>query len=306
MFSFLKKSNKSPVEEWAKFMSEKEFNLFIDLIESHLESLSATRENEIIKFTEDKYWGLTNLALICKQNQENDWKSTIDDYARRQLQIEKDSAKLKEIENDYEKIKEYIVTRVVSEEYLSVLGADAMIYQVDIPGTITTIMFDLGEVMQSVKPEMLKVWDKSLNELIEHGKQNVIKKYKFEEIKQKVKSEIELNILTGSDLVTTTAALLFDKDYKKYDGEYGVVFTIPSSQYLLSFPVNNLEVVNAINELISINRVMYEQEPGSVSNKLYWYHSGTYTELPSEIEGNSIKFTPPAEFIEVLNRLKSV
>ncbi len=45
------------------------------------------------------------------------------------------------------------------------------------------------------------------------------------------------------------------------------------------------------------------QGPGSLGADIYWLRAGTFLRLPIEVQGKQLAFTPPQEFVDMLNAL---
>lgn len=48
---------------------------------------------------------------------------------------------------------------------------------------------------------------------------------------------------------------------------------------------------------------IFENNPGSLTQKIYWYHEGSYVNLPFERSSDRIQFFPPQEYLDELNQL---
>jgi hypothetical protein len=48
---------------------------------------------------------------------------------------------------------------------------------------------------------------------------------------------------------------------------------------------------------------MEREGPGSISSRLYWYQAGEYVDLPYRAEGDTLHFSPPESFVEMMNLL---
>lgn len=55
-----------------------------------------------------------------------------------------------------------------------------------------------------------------------------------------------------------------------------------------------------------ITNGMFQEEPGSISSNIYWYHENKMTKLQYTLEGKSVNFFPPNEFIELLNKVAEI
>jgi len=107
-----------------------------------------------------------------------------------------------------------------------------------------------------------------------------------------------VNIFFGPNIV-------FDlKNRKELLNDMGVLIAMPHRHAVIIYPIKTLEVVDAINSLIPIVDGMNQEGPGSLTNQLYYYKNEIFLNLPYKLSDGKVEFTPPDEFIEVLNNLQ--
>jgi hypothetical protein len=64
-----------------------------------------------------------------------------------------------------------------------------------------------------------------------------------------------------------------------------------------------MDVVTVVDMLGVIAMGMEREGPGSISPRLYWYEAGRYIDLPFTFTNKAFQFSPPDEFVAMLNRL---
>src|SRR5690606_37707118 len=102
-----------------------------------------------------------------------------------------------------------------------------------------------------------------------------------------------------------TPNIVFDiENRKELIGSKGSLVGLPHRHSAIIYPIENLEVVKAINGLIPTIYGMNQEGPGSLSNNLFWYKDKTFTQLPYKIDEGKLQFFPPNNFVELLNELK--
>jgi len=83
----------------------------------------------------------------------------------------------------------------------------------------------------------------------------------------------------------------------------GSLIGVPHRHAVIIYPIESLQVVQAINRLIPTIHGMHNEGPGSISNKLLWYQDDEFRDLPYGVEGNKLRFMPPEFFVEMLNSM---
>lgn len=302
------KSQNKTVPEWASSFSKKEYNYFINLIEDYFKKkdLKIKIEDGVIIVDENEV-GLSNLGLVnisqtCKQLDQKDWTSAINDHFENLIQSYKASSEFKSIEHDFEKIKKFLGVKVYHVDFLNTVGKENTIYRQITDDVVEVLVYDLPTSVESIKVENLKVWKKEADDLFTIGLKNIDSAY-TNTTSQESLGDIKIWFIQ-SDQVFTTNIILEPEKLMKYTGSYGALIGIPHRHAVLVYPIENLEVVKAINTLIPIINGMNQEGPGSISNKLLWYTDNKFVELPYKIENQKLSFFPPDSFVNMLNGLK--
>ena len=175
------------------------------------------------------------------------------------------------------------------------------IYREDIEDLITVLVLDLPTAVQSVKLEEVQKWNKSVNELFEIGKENVLKQYPIQ-IDSEVINEKPCYLLHGEHFFVSTHGLNLEK-YSECIGRYGTIITFPHRHIVITYPINGEDIIKSINNLMAAATGMYKDAPGAISPNIYWYIAGTFTKLPYEANEGTIRFSPPQSFIELLEQI---
>jgi len=83
------------------------------------------------------------------------------------------------------------------------------------------------------------------------------------------------------------------------------IIGLPHRHSILIYPIENLEVADAMNGLAQATYAMNQEGPDSLTNKLFWYYNNTFTKIPYEFnKEGGLSFKPPATFINLLNTLE--
>lgn len=311
MFSFFrKKKENSSVEvpEWAPFFSPEEYMAFIQAVENYFNKLNIqyTMGDGVISVdTNDAFGfeklGLQNLSQMCKQNDIKDYESIVTDHFDTMIRIHKFNTEFDEIVSDFEKVKKYIGIRLHDVGYAANLKKEDLIIKEFAEDVVTMLVFDLPESVMNIKPEQAKVWDKTIDELFEIGKKNIKENYAVNLSEEKV-GENKFWFAEADHFYATNFAMHIE-DYPQIIGKKGTLLSIPNRHIVVIYPIQNLEVVSALNNMLYVTSRMYEDGPGSITDKLYWYNDGVLIDIPHRVENEKLVISPPDIFIDALNEL---
>lgn len=308
MFSLFKRNKDNDrVPEWASFFSRNEYNEFLKSIESYFKKKNINYElNDGVLTTDSNVFGgedfgLMNVAQICKQSELRNYKGILFEHFESMIRSQEFQTRFNVIVHDYNLIKDYIGVRLYSNDYITNIGKELTIGK-DLAGDIyCMIVFDLPDSVINIQPEQASKWGKTIGDLFETGIKNMKNKYQWEISQQKF-SDFNIWLIQGDHFFTPN--IVFDlNNHKRMIGTHGSLIGIPHRHSVIIYPIENIDVVKAINILIPTIYGMNEEGPGSVSNNLFWYKEGNFENLPYKIENQKLDFYPPGNFVEMLNRL---
>lgn len=309
MFSFFKKkTDDNEIPEWASFFDNKEYSAFINELDNYFKSLNIGYElsdGQVEVETNEfgfNVLGLINVAQVCKQEEKKYYKEIITEHFSAMIRANKFDKEFEKIADDFEKVKQYIGVRIYDNEYVAHIGKENTIGK-DFAGDIySMIVFDFPDRVSNIKPDQTKAWNKTTDELFEIGTSNIKAKYPLTITKESF-GAFSIWFVQGEHFFTPN--IVFDiENRKELIGSKGSLVGLPHRHSAIIYPIENLEVVKAINGLISTIYGMNQEGPGSLSNNLFWYKDKAFTQLPYKIEEEKLQFFPPDNFAEVLNELK--
>ncbi|WP_405824338.1 hypothetical protein OG705_29480 [Streptomyces sp. NBC_00838] len=117
-----------------------------------------------------------------------------------------------------------------------------------------------------------------------------------------------LHAVSGESMYVASKALVLDDLMHSATGrelpEDGALFTVPSRHLLVFHPLEDRNAVDAINDLASFGLGAYQDNPGPLSPRLYWWHKGTITCL-TQIDNATMALSvvPPDDLMTILRRL---
>jgi hypothetical protein len=245
--------------------------------------------------------GLVNLAQICKQSSSFRWKRIIKSHF---TQLEKsasfETAFSKKV-HDFSQVRDYIGVRLYPTDYASYIKDGLAIGKHITEDIFALLVFDFPHSIINVRPEQTIQWNKMNEELFEIGIANIKRNYKID-LSSHIFGGVKCWVAKGDHFFAPN--IIFDlKNNSHLIGSNGALIGVPHRHAVFIYPIENLEVLDAIHVLIPTIYRMHEQGPGSVSDGLFWYHNDTFTPLPYELGAQKLQFTPPEAFAAVLNTL---
>jgi hypothetical protein len=308
MFSIFKRyKDNQEVPEWASFFNGSEYSDFLKAVDNYFNKKKITYElgdGMIMTGVNDFSFnnlGLTNLAQVCKQDKPRNYGSIVSEHFDSMVRANQFDTEFNKIVHDFDNVKKYIGVRLYPNDYAANIGKELTIGK-DFAGDIyAMLVFDLPDSITNVQPEQADKWGKSLDELFEVGLQNIKTNYSSDISQQKF-NEFTIWFIQGNHFFTPN--IVFElSNYPNLVGSKGSLIGIPHRHSVIIYPIENIEVVTAINQLIPTIYGMNSEGPGSVSNNLFWYKDGRFENLPYKIEVNKLQFFPPDNFLELLNTL---
>ncbi|WP_405613273.1 hypothetical protein OG292_13450 [Streptomyces sp. NBC_01511] len=118
-----------------------------------------------------------------------------------------------------------------------------------------------------------------------------------------------LHLVTGGSMFVASKALVLGDLARTLTGrelpDEGALFTVPSRHFLVFHPLEDEHAVGAINDLASFGLGAYQDNPGPLSPRIYWWHKGTVTCL-TQIDDATMSFSivPPDDLMTILRRLR--
>lgn len=305
MFSFFSSSPPN----WANFLTGKEYQRFITLVHEYFKrrQLTISEKDGIIQVAENVFGmnqlGLVNLAQQCKLHSDADWREIIDDHFKGMIKAREFDIEFEKNKHDYSYVKEYISVRLYPQNYFDAVGSENVIARPFADSIIEVLIFDMPQSISNVKPVEASKWDIDREELFQLGFNNVRNRYPAQISKERF-SNFEIWFCQADHLFATNLALDHTA-MQKYCGSKGALVGLPHRHAMLIYPIENVEVVTAINTLIPVIAGMNNEGPGSISANLFWYENSQYKQLPYELADKKLSFRPPNDFVEMIQTLRS-
>jgi hypothetical protein len=166
-------------------------------------------------------------------------------------------------------------------------------------GLQEVLVLDFPGVIAAATPALLEKWGRPADELFALGLANVAEQDKPEV--SLVKDSL-IRAMTGESFFVATWVLLLDKLFKDLPVNGGLV-SIPNRKAMLFRPILDITVAPDIGPFVAMTDMLFREGQGGVSSDIYWWHGGAMTLLPSKVTDAGIEFTPPDDFIDMIQAL---
>ena len=304
---FRRNKASQPAPEWTNFSSFSDYDEFITLVKRYFDQkrLKFTVEEDLLVVEDPnapyRQFGLSNLAQICKQSPRLKWKSIIAEHFDGMDRAAAFEQTFYAQAHDYAYAAPYIGVRVYPKWYISNIGEEVIIKRELAEDLVALLVFDFPHSVINLKPETTIHWKKTNEELYEAGFGNSRRNYSSEVSTQDING-IKIWFIHGDHFFVGNA--LLDLQLQPIPiGKSGALVGIPHRHAVIVYPIDNLDVIRALQPFVAILQGMFKDGPGSISESLYWYHDGQLTNLPYAINGGTFKFTPPQDFLDLMNQM---
>ncbi|MBI3097822.1 MAG: hypothetical protein HYY93_06185 [Planctomycetes bacterium] len=296
------------VPEWASFLSSDQYRDFLAIVSSELDAraLNGTIRDGVVRFDHPTAGqlsaGLQNLAQLCHQHPSRRWRKIVHDHFDLFERIESDRVAFDADARVLPRVQSLLKTRLCAAESLDVEDPGSLVTRDVGPGLVALLTFDRPEVVQSVSREQATEWPITIDEALKVGVENVRRGGRLAAKEFPLTGGTSLQALLAEDFFVSTHAL-FLGDYLPEDSRHGAIVAVPHRHAVLFHPIRDLSVLKAVEAMLVVAAGMFREGPGSVSPFLYWWQKEEWTLLPVEVQGEQVAFTPPPEFVELLEVL---
>lgn len=210
-------------------------------------------------------------------------------------------SQLPEHEPEFDEVRSILKVCIHPEGDAAETPPDQVVSRPMAPGVQAVLAIDRGDWIGVVKPELVERWGKLIAELFELGLANVREGGKPQ---ASLLRGSQIRAFSGENPFATTWVLMLDELFDQMP-EHGGLVAMPQSHVLLFLPIVDVTVALAIGPLIALADGLFNKGPDSLTPNLYWWRGGSLMHLPGGVSERGVEFTPPDEFLDVLNRLAS-
>jgi len=191
--------------------------------------------------------------------------------------------------------------RLYAKDYFAPIGVENFIDKPVTEDITAVLVFDLPKAVSNIKPVQTIQWNKTNEELFEWGLANARRNNPVKIHTHRIGNH-DIKIVEGVHFFVPNIILDL-VNHPELVGSKGSLIGIPNRHAVLVYPIENLEVITAINVLIPTIKGLYQDGPGEISLNLFWYYDNQFTTLPYELSDNTLQFRPTEAFLNVLELL---
>lgn len=303
MGAFMKKR-----PDWASFFRDEAYAAFVSALDGYFKQLGAEyRLGEGMLEVDESVFGhshlgIVNLAQRCSASALESYSVIIGGYfdaVRGAMEFDREFEKTA---HDFEQVKEYIGVRLYDDAYMRHLGKDKAVGRDIAPDLYAMVVFDLPQTVKNVQKEQPALWGKSEDELFNLGLENIRRKYPLRMEREDAGGFYVWHINNEHFF---SPNIVFDmENHPRLVGSHGSIVGLPRRYTALVYPIEDLELVDALQFMISATAGMCAEGPGSLSSNIYWYKDGKLINLPYSFGRDKLDFTPPESFMNMVEELK--
>jgi len=310
MFNFFKKDpyNRKMPAEYKHLMNQRAYEAFLDTVLQYFKE-----KGEPVLKVEDGYivtkegegqglefkYGLDNLVRLVAPAPKEDQESIIYSHFNK---VSHDRGYMQYYKKDYEAAKPFLKILIKDESILQTDGAKNIVYYTTFPGTVNVLVFDYDEKFTYLNADEVKEWEKSNTELFEAAQENINQEQINIHQLEYEKSDFEVFAFFSGDF-SAPYMLSLEQNAPFAVGQYGAVVAIPTKGTAFVSPIKDNDVVGRINLMADPVTKFYDEDPGNITSKFYWYFEGVFQlfpETPSTEKEGFVTLSLPQPLIQLL------
>jgi hypothetical protein len=303
------RGSRTDVPEWAAFFRPDEYEAFVRLVEDDLRRRGLRFELEdgiaLVDHGEEEpnRLGLMNLAQRCQTMDRSDWPAAISEHFSAMMSIT--GRDLDALAADYEQASRILRLRLYPDESMGGLtpGGDGAVLRRLAPGVLTGLVYDFPDSVASVSETQLADWRRPEAEVIDLARANTLAEPPPLQDTVDTDDGATFETMLG-DSFYVASRLLGLADLLPTTITNGALVGVPNRHALLWHPIEDLRVVRAMTAMAPLIQGLFRDGPGSISNQLYWWRNGEVVHLPIAPNRKGFDFSPPDDFVALLNRLE--
>jgi hypothetical protein len=206
------------------------------------------------------------------------------------------AATVDELAEDFERAKPFLKTRIQPEDYAQGLGA--IVSEPIAEGLIQILTYDFPDSVATVHPNHVAKWGVPLHDLFQLGIRNVRAEGLLESEPMTAEGGIHLEVFEDpANFFGATHALMLHEYFDPVP-DLGVIVSVPTRHGFVAHPIRDGSVLTSLRGMLFVTPRMYEQGPGSITHRVYWWRYGVFTELPYDEVDNEATLRLPTSFTE--------
>ncbi|MEU5878963.1 hypothetical protein [Spirillospora sp. NPDC047279] len=242
---------------------------------------------------------LTNLRQWVAQEPREEWAAIVSDFVSSLIATtETDEEDELDLE-DYALVRPLLRTRLYADDFQA--GPGEVMRRPVAPDLAEILVVDRPTSLMLVRADIAAAWPVSEDEAFRAAYDNVRRDGPLE-VENELIDGVRLASLHG-ETAYVTAHALWVGDYP-VTGPEGVLVAVPAQGIVHAAPIHGIDVINAMNLLIKVAWLGYQEGPRSISPHVYWWRDGSPLLLAGAVEPGeeSLSVRITAEFQDLLER----
>lgn len=265
------------------------------------QGVTATAEGGRLRLADNHAMPLDNLSRFCRSTHESQWAELIEGHFSRLPNPPQPLGA-----DDHADVLRDAKLRLIPDDYVPAEAADGFRYLRPVAaGLVEAVALDLPESVRLLDDK--DVHGVGLDRLRAAARANLVAEpVEYDSLTRPDGTVI--HTVGGDSVFVASKALVLAELMRDALGQEppaeGVLLTLPSRDLLAYHPIVDRRVVTAINDLASFALGAYQDKPGPVSPRLYWWQAGALTSI-THIDHDSKEFSvqPPDELMAILRAL---
>ena len=307
MFGLFNK-NKKQKPNWSPFDTIEDHEKFESCVSEYFQSKNIDHKivDGIVELPNNDFGlnqlGLSNIAQFCKNEGPSKLKENISGHFETLVRGHEFNKTFESIKDNYVNVRKYLGVRLYNQSYIEQIGMDKTVGKSLGGNLYAMLIYDLPDTVTSVPPKEAEAWNISPEELWQSAVENTETKYPPNILERELQG-ISFKTVEEDHFFSPNIVFNISK-YPELIGDKGSLISIPTRHIVIIYPINDLNVVNALNTQIQVTHGVSSKGPGTLSNSIYWHYKNELQEQPSKIEADKLVFTPTEDFVNMLNQMK--
>lgn len=199
--------------------------------------------------------------------------------------------------DDFEKASKYLAVRIYNQDFMESFKQEEVVHRKDLEGTVTVLVLDLPDSVESVLKANIEKWEKDQEELFKLAIDNLKEKYK----REVERTENNFLKFSGEDIFITSEVLFFER-HKTCIGKYGSIFCLPNRDTLTAVAINSdLDVEVGLQLMIPFAEETFDKsEDLAITRHIFWHYEGKNELIYTYYGLNRLKYVLPADLAEMV------
>ncbi|MEZ6037879.1 MAG: hypothetical protein R3F29_10390 [Planctomycetota bacterium] len=246
---------------------------------------------------------LRNLAQTCRQHPPAEWPRLVDHHFDLSDRLSTPEVVGDVFGGELDHQLDRVGVRIHPEEFVASGLGQHVLHRCDLPGTVSTLTLDVGPSVMQLPPLVAREWGLAEDELFARALRNLdaLCTARWRRLSVPYGHGVELDVLCD-DFYAAACALRPRASLPRV-GRHGNLLAIPTRELLLSWPLDDLRTMHAIEVMVGMSCQAHRDGPGSIVPDLYWRGPDDRWERQrAAFPGGRVQLSPGPGFAALLER----